>query len=148
MDTVMVPHLVVFLVGVIAPLFLLCWGKYKAVWVLLVVVGVLTTMASMYNYCPGCGNAQFLLAPIAPILWAMPSVVIYWLVLAIKRYRDKEYKNEKGYQFLRDYGVVFVITVILYVVILKFLGDDKMMKTRAGATRVGVENTVWEAREP
>jgi len=108
-------RLILFLAVLSVPFFLLYYKKYKTVWALLIIFGVIFFAMHVFIYYDTCAGEEFrvFVSLLLPFFFATPSVLIYCLVLTVKKHRDKEYKNEKGYRFLRDYGRVWVILAVV-----------------------------------
>ena len=121
--------------NVILPVFLYL-RKYNHFCFFLTILGALVSVPYIVNY--GSGENLFfngLFHFLFPFFLAMPGVMIYGLVLAIKRYRDKEYKNEEGYRFLRLYWIAWMFLVV-FLPIVRFASFERYLEKENGVVEV------------
>lgn len=97
--------LMLFWVYVLVPI-LLYFKKYKSIWIVLVLSGLLCVVNTIHG-C-GCGDVDKVISAfLAPFIYVSPIVVVYWGIDAVRRYLKKEKIDKKTFIFLCIWGVIF-----------------------------------------
>lgn len=96
-------------------LVLLYFKKYKSIWIVLVLSGVLCVVNTIHG-C-GCGDVDKVISAfVAPFIYVSPIVVVYWGIGAVRRYLKNEKTDRETFIFLCIWGVIFCFLLFWAIV--------------------------------